>query len=181
MWLAFVLGCVHVSATDTPTAPVVTPACPQGKSTLDGVCIGFPATDARFTQAEAASGVSIPYTITVTRAVTIDARAQDAGHCGRPGPSGLIVMEDLSGTGGSYGIRDTGLCAGGAHISKLVPGSYEGTFHWDGRSWAGPSDTGNPKGPPFPPGRYTLDVSAVGTVGGQAFEVVGSLPVTITR
>ena len=37
------------------------------------------------------------------------------------------------------------------------------TFEWDGRQWAGPSDTGNRKGDPLPAGDYTLEVSAVGS------------------
>jgi hypothetical protein len=45
----------------------------------------------------------------------------------------------------------------------LVAGVYEASFEWDGREWFGPSDTGNPKGDPFPPGTCQVRVSASGT------------------
>ena len=61
----------------------------------------------------------------------------------------------------------------------LPAGQASGEFTWTGRSWWGPSDTGNPMGAPFPPGSYTLEVSAVGTVAGEDFRVAGSFPVTL--
>ena len=42
----------------------------------------------------------------------------------------------------------------------MPKGTYPRTFTWDGVNWRGPSDTGNPKGPPFPPGDYTLTIAA---------------------
>jgi hypothetical protein len=36
------------------------------------------------------------------------------------------------------------------------------TLAWDGVNWDGPSDTGNPKGAPFPEGSYTVTVRGTG-------------------
>lgn len=123
-----------------------------------------------FTLAEAAAGITIPYD--VTSVVDIDDVVPvpaDEGACGQPGPSGLIVFEKLSGGGQSYCLCDVGLCARQTFAPRTVAaGSYAGAFTWDGRSWSGPSDTGNPKGPPFPPGDYVLSVSASLRIGTDA-------------
>ena len=50
-------------------------------------------------------------------------------------------------------------------------------------NWNGPSDTGQPKGAPFPPGCYAVSVRAGGRLeleaGPQIFTVEGTLPVEI--
>ena len=43
----------------------------------------------------------------------------------------------------------------GSHTTDQIP--------WDGRNWYGPSDTGNREGAAFPPGTYTIALSATGT------------------
>jgi hypothetical protein len=104
----------------------------------------------------------------------------DAGGCGQPGPGGLIVFEKLEGAGQTYCICDEGLCAPPADTPvTLSAGTYVTTFAWDGKNWLGPSDTGNPKGPAFPPGKYTLTLTAKGKAQGQPFEVQTTLPVTL--
>jgi hypothetical protein len=66
----------------------------------------------------------------------------------------------------------------------LVPGSYPGTFKWDGRNWYGPSDTNNPEGAPFPPGHYMLTVSAKGELAlpdpAAPFLVMGTFGIDLT-
>ena len=50
------------------------------------------------------------------------------------------------------------------HGGTVKKGTYTHSFTWDGRNWNGPSDTGQPKGPAFPPGTYTLTVTVHGKV-----------------
>ncbi len=66
-----------------------------------------------------------------------------------------------------------------AFEAEVSAGTYSLTFSWEGRNWNGPSDTMNPVGPPFPPGYYSFEVSAVGTHNGAPFEVVGTFPILL--
>jgi len=133
--------------------------------TLPGVHLEFTSTKCVFTLAEAAAGIQIDYRIIVDEDIlTVVPKPQDDGGCGQPGPSGLIVFEDLSRSGSSdrYCLCDVGLCPAGGTPVTLKAGTYESSFLWDGRNWTGPSDFGNPKGEPFPPGEATLVLSARG-------------------
>jgi hypothetical protein len=168
--------------TDEPTDCVV-----DGGSELSGVSIAISDDDCVFTLAEAQAGLSIPYVVTVAEPVAaVSPSAQDDGGCDDPGPSGLIVFERLSGGEQSYCLCDVGLCFVEDHTTDLVPGTWEHSFEWDGVNWFGPSDFGNPKGEPFPPGTYTLKVSAKGTflLGGDAvvpYEVWSTLQITLVE
>ncbi len=137
----------------------------EAVSDLDGARIEVTADDCEFTLAQAAAGIEVAWRVVIDRDVVgVLPRPQDAGGCGQPGPSGLIVFERLTGDAGGYCLCDTGLCMGpGDDTITLRPGEHPGTFEWDGRQWAGPSDTGNRKGDPLPAGDYTLEVSAVGS------------------
>jgi hypothetical protein len=154
-----------------------------GASSLPGVSIAFrmPVT-CTFTAAQALAGIAIPYDVVVTNDVAgVILTPRDAGGCGVPGNSGLIVFEQLAGNAQSYCLCDTGLC-GPSSLPPVTlhPGSYAGAFSWDGKNWNGPSDTGNPKGAPFPPGTYTLSVRATGTSGGSIFVVSATLAIRLT-
>jgi hypothetical protein len=158
----------------------------DGSSTLPGVHIDFPAQPCKFTLAEAAAGISIAYSVVIDQSVSgVLPEPQDAGNCGSPGPSGLIVFEQLEGGGQSYCLCDVGLCPPPSDVPvTLSPGTYPGTFEWDGKNWNGPSDTGNPKGSPFPAGSYTLTVSAIGqseSMGGNKnpFKVEGTFGIVL--
>lgn len=135
-----------------------------GDSTLPGVSVEFTTADCTYTLAEAAAGIEIGYRFVAAADVpNVFPVPQDAGGCGMPGPSGLIPFAKLDGNGQNYCICDEGLCPGPGGNPVTVPaGSYPGSFTWDGVNWTGPSDFGNPKGAPFPPGDYTLTVSAIG-------------------
>jgi len=134
----------------------------SGESTLAGVSLEITATDCTFTVAEAAAGIEIPYQIVVSAAVPNVYPARQGG-CKDADASGLYPFEKLTGGTESYCRCDEGLCPGpGPDPVTLPAGTYPGIFQWDGVNWSGPSDTGNPKGPPFPPGDYTLVVSANG-------------------
>ncbi len=154
-----------------------------GASSLPGVSIAFrlPVT-CTFTVAQALAGIAIPYDVVVANDVAgVILTARDAGGCGQPGNSGLIVFEQLAGNGQSYCLCDTGLCGPAALPPvTLHAGSYAGAFSWDGKNWNGPSDTGNPKGAPFPPGTYALTLRATGTSGGSIFAVSATLAIRLT-
>lgn len=136
----------------------------QSESTLPGVSITVDATDCVFTLAEAAAGISIPYTITIASAVEgAFSLPQDSGQCEQPGASGLIPFERLAGNDQHWCICDTGLCQGPDETpTTFDAGSWTQTFEWDGKNFDGPSDTGFVPGDPFPPGDYTLTISAKG-------------------
>ncbi|GMV42958.1 MAG: hypothetical protein AMXMBFR64_46740 [Myxococcales bacterium] len=160
-------GCACSCEAEHVVCEKVAQACePTSESGLDGASITIGAIDCTFTLAEAAAGISIPYTVTITEPLGgVIALPQDGGQCDQPGPSGLITFERLAGGDVYYCLCDSGLCQGPDETPKtLSPGSWPGTFSWDGREWFGPSDFGNPKGDPFPPGDYTLTVSAKGKV-----------------
>jgi hypothetical protein len=152
-------------------------------SSLLGVSIAFRApVICTFTLAQAQAGITIPYDVVVASDVAgVVPAPEDAGGCGAPGSSGLIVFEKLGGGGQSYCLCDTGLCAPGALPPvTLHAGTYASSFAWSGRNWTGPSDTGNPMGTVFPAGPYVLTVSSKGTVGGTSFVVTAALSIELT-
>jgi hypothetical protein len=148
-------------------------------SNLPDVSIEFPAQPCVFTLAQAAAGISIDYNVVVGATVTgVIPVPQDAGQCDQPHTSGVILFENLGGGGENYCICDTGLCFPPPMIPvTLNPGTYPGAFAWMGNNWFGPSDTGNPMGAPFPPGTYTLTVSAEGSHNGNPYTVEGTFTV----
>jgi hypothetical protein len=160
------------------------PSCSfTSTSTLGPVAFGFDASVCTFTVAQAQAGIAIPYSVYVNLPSVhgIVPATQDAGGCQAPGPSKLIVFESLEGAGQSYCLCDVGLCANVTPPPvTLFGGKYTSDFHWQGRNWAGPSDTGNPMGAPFPPGRYTLRISAKGTANGTSFDVEAAMDITLT-
>jgi hypothetical protein len=156
------------------------PCQTEQTSSLPGVSVEFTTSDCNYTLAEAAAGISIEYQVLVEADIpNVLAQPSDDGGCGEPGPSGLILFEEVSGGGQRYCRCDVGLCPGPSGDLVTVPaGTYPATFAWHGRNWNGPSDTGAPEGAPFPPGDYTLTVRAVGAYGDPAaqtpFEVEGT-------
>jgi hypothetical protein len=143
-------------------------------SSLPGVSIQFPLQPSTFTLAEAAHGIAFTYDIVVASDVP-QVVPDPQGACGLPDSRGLVVHEVLSGNAQHYCVCDQGRCAQSQSQGTVSAGTYRHTMVWDGRNWNGPSDTGNPEGPPFPAGDYTLTVDAKGTVGGQPFEVRSEL------
>jgi hypothetical protein len=184
--IAIAAGCGEprpAGPTQPPAIDAVAAACtPTGASSLAGVTIDFPSPRCTFTLAEAAAGLAIPYRVVVASPVAQVVPAPlDAGGCGQPDASGLIVAGSIGGGTQRYCVCDTGLCPAPDQTPHAVPaGTYPATFTWTGENWSGPSDTNNPKGPPFPPGDYTLLVTTHGTHAGAAFEVTGALPIHLT-
>jgi hypothetical protein len=167
---------------DGAATPDAAACATTDESTLAGVHIVFPAQRCSFTLAEAAAGIEIDYDVVVGAGAPamVRTRPQDGGGCGMPGPSGLIVFEDLSGGGQRYCRCDEGLCPGGETMSSLVEGTHRATLMWTGRNWMGPSDTGMPLGAPFPAGEYVLRVSSVGRAGATEYSVEGTLAIELT-
>jgi hypothetical protein len=134
-------------------------------STLPGVRIQF-GKDApcEFTLAQAAKGIEIPYTVRVDHDVPdFASEALDIGGCMIPAAGQLGTFERLSGNGQRYALNDVGGCFGAPlRPGTLRKGSYPHVFQWKGRNWGGPSDTGEPQGPPIPPGIYELNVESRG-------------------
>jgi hypothetical protein len=152
----------------------------QTTSSLPGVSIEFNTSDCNYMLAEAAAGITVDYEVIVEADISsVFPQPQDGGGCGQPGPSGLILFEDLSGGGERYCLCDQGNCPGpSGDPVTVVQGVHPASFTWDGRNWGGPSDFDAPKGDPFPAGDYILTVSAVGMfddAGTQApFQVDGT-------
>ena len=137
---------------------------PKGTSSLPGVSFDLAGNPPVITLAQAARGVTFVYRTRIEEDLpAVTSRPLDAGGCDRPDASGLAVLEMLSGDRHAYCLCDTGRCGRGDTQTDLVTGVYETRFEWDGRNWFGPSDFNNPKGEPFPPGTYTLRVTAEGT------------------
>lgn len=116
-----------------------------------------------FTAAELEGGVPLTYRVEVDSDTPVWSRPLDAGGCDQPDASGLRVLERVTGGDQNWCICDSGLCmAPEPQFSVLDPGVFPAEIVWDGRNWSGPSDTGNPPGPPFPPGEYRFAVRAAG-------------------
>lgn len=154
-----------------------------GESNLPGVCIWFPTPGDTWTLDEVARGIAIPYHVIVEADVAeVVPAPQDAGGCGMPDASGLILLGRIVGGDQQYCVCDTGICPAPADVPVTIPaGDTPFAFEWNGVNWGGPSDTNNPFGPPFPPDNYALLLSATGTVGGMSFEVSNTFSITLTE
>jgi hypothetical protein len=161
----------------------------ESSSDLPGVQLAFPDQPYSFTAAEIAKGIEIIYSEVITAAdANLKPDAGDAGGCARPDDAGLIVSYRISGAGQSYCLCDTGLCQPSSSVTTTVVGTHTRQISWDGRNWSGPSDTGNREGASFPPGAYTIALSATGTYDntdagdhdGGTFSVTASRSISIT-
>ncbi|WP_339687945.1 hypothetical protein [Gimesia maris] len=135
--------------------------------TIDNIIsIEFSKKAYHFSLAEVSKGITIDYTIRVKQDIyNVIPRPQDDGFVSGPGPGGLFPFEKISGNGQSYSLRDLGLGPQNEKPARTIKkGVYAISFEWEGHNWTGPSDFDNPKGDPFPPGRYILTVRIVGEV-----------------
>jgi hypothetical protein len=170
------------STGDTTTG---TPACDSdGQSNLPGVRICFPPQQQEFTLAEAGAGVEFKYDVIVDEDIPdVQPTPGDAGSCDEADPSGLFTLGRVTGGDEAYCVCDEGLCpCCDFPTITLEAGVYPGTFAWNGVNWGGPSDTDNPFGPPFPPGGYTVSITAEGVWSpgfATTFAVEGVLPITL--
>ncbi len=165
-------------------------SCGGGASSnLPGVQLAFPDQPCSYTAAEVAAGIELVYDEVITAAVAgLRPAPGDAGGCAQPDDAGLIVGYRISGAGQNYCLCDTGLCAPQSPVTTTVVGSHTRQIPWDGRNWNGPSDTGNREGAAFPPGTYTITLTAsgsrqisdAGVDAGGTFSVTASRSITIT-
>ena len=178
---------ISLDASPDAALPDAGPCALDASSTLPGVSIQFTGPRCTFTLAEAAAGITIPYTVTVDADVSV-VNASDPFDISRrvdADASGLHRFEILSGSTERYCLCDTGLPspidAGTGSVAKK--GSHPFDFTWDGRAWQGPSDTASPEGAPFPAGTYRLEVRARGSFTGDGgatpFLVAAAFRVTL--
>jgi hypothetical protein len=162
------------------TSPLAGDCKASATSTLPGVHIELDDSVCTFTLAQASQGLTFHYRLVVDQDVPHVTADRFMTNCSGLGPSGLYLGERIYGGAQSYCLCDQGLCAPDAVGPHTLPqGSYSGTFAWDGRNWAGPSDTGNPEGAPFPAGSYSFEVTATGSSAAGHFEVRGALGFTL--
>ena len=168
------------TAADTGPPDVVCEG--TGMSSLPGVTIVFPPQKCSFTLDEADAGIAFAYEVHVDAPVTdVQVYRQDAGDCGEPGPSGLVIEPTISGNGQNYCHCNQGLCPGlDLPPVTLEPGVYPSVLEWSGFNWVGPHED---PGPHFPAGKYLVQERALGhvTVEGidTEFDIVGTLPITL--
>jgi hypothetical protein len=149
------------------------------------VTIAVPAGGYRFTLAEAAAGVKLNYTITVTNDLSgVIPQWETFAYDNDPGCTDLCVNEEISAKGQSYAIRDVGHLAPPSNQPiTLKKGHFSCAVQWRGKNWNGPSDTSQPEGPPFPAGEYWLKVSMIGRVltprGERPYRLASIAPVIL--
>jgi hypothetical protein len=75
----------------------------------------------------------------------------------------IIDGTSAGGENQQYCVCDVGCCAPTqAETVQVTVTKSTKTIDWSGKTWSGPSDTGNPEGDFFLPGRYTVHVSFAG-------------------
>lgn len=175
------------SSTTGDTTTGVLPCEGDSESTLPGVRICFPPQQTSFTLAEAQAGVEFQYDVIVDADLDdLQPEPGDGGSCDEPDASGLYTLGRVEGADDSYCVCDVGLCpCCDFPVITLLAGTYPDTFAWNGVNWGGPSDTNTPFGPPFPPGDYTVTITAKGLWSPRGVEnvfvVQGTLPITLVR
>jgi len=157
---------------DDASPPPLSGACNGAASSdLPGVSLDFPDDRCSYSLSEVAAGITIKYQVVVAQTLGgLFPAADDWGHCDGPATSGLIVGFELSGNTQRYCLCDVGYCPSQNYATTATAGTYPVTIAWDGRNWYGPSDTSNPKGAAFPPGAYTLTLTARGSWGVPAID-----------
>lgn len=150
------------------------------------VTISFPVEEYRFSLSEAAAGVPLKYEIDVAKDFTGTAFPLDTGGAMGTHESGLAPFYRIYGNGQSYSLSDIGHGAEPDYSSHPISREhYPFEFTWDGKNWTGPSDTDQPKGPPFPPGEYMLEVRVAGFVdlpeGRRAYDLRNQVPVILVE
>ena len=89
----------------------------------------------------------------------------------------VIYGDSAGGVNQQYCICDVGCCAPTqATTVQVVATTSTKTLEWSGRTWSGPSDTGNEMGDFFLPGRYTVHINFAGFTEGN---VEAALPIEI--
>ncbi len=153
---------------------------PEAKKFAEVVSIEFPMAGYTFTLQEAAKGIKLPYKFVVAENVKGVIPLRFGPSFAEPlGKSGLFPREEISGNEQIYCLCDFGAGKPPSEedevVTALKKGSYQHEFEWDGLNWTGPSDTGLPKGDPFPAGTYEVKV----TIHGKLLTERGKVPYQI--
>lgn len=149
------------------------------KEFAKAVKIEFPKDGYAFTVAEVAKGAKLEYKIVVSEdRAGVVALPFGPSFAEPAGASGLHPREAISGNNQRYCLEDFGLgFPPKGKAATLKKGEYKHAFEWDGRNWAGPSDTNNPKGKAFPAGTYDVTV----TIHGELETPKGRVPYALTE
>ena len=140
-------------------------SCNGGASSnLPGVQLAFPDQPCSYTAAEVAAGIEIAYDEVITAAVADLSPTQATPEAARS----RTTRASSSATGSRARGRATASATPASArrrrpVTTTVVGTHTRQIPWDGRNWYGPSDTGNREGAAFPPGTYTITLTATGT------------------
>jgi hypothetical protein len=132
------------------------------------------------------TAVTFTYEVTTTSAVPAIAVPGSGGGCSSCATyttdpltfvSARIGGTATDGTAQSYCVCDQGCCAPTQDQTiQPIATTSSAPYMWSGRTWGGPSDTGNPEGDFFLPGSYFVTVTFDGFAAGT---VVAQLPIEI--
>lgn len=185
--LAFFSACRErpVSTATDASPEALGPVCSTQTSisTLAGVRISFPDGPCGFSLNEALATIMIPYDVVIE--VEVSGINSVPHYCGNtPGPSGLIVFEELGGGDQKYCICDPGVCAVSPPMfTTLHAGTYRSSFVWSGRNYLGSSPPDASGGAPFASGTYSLSMTSIGTLmsdgGFQQYSISATRSVVI--
>lgn len=147
--------------------------------TLPGVTLTIRADSCVF---ERGTGGTFTYEVTATAdapAITVPDSGGGCGRCGAYTTDPLsftryaIGGSSAGGTEQGYCLCDVGCCPPTQERTiQLDAITSTDAFQWSGRTWEGPSDTGNPMGDFFLPGRYEVRVGFSGFAQGGATAVL---------
>ncbi len=190
MRVAAAIVLVGCSSSGSPrdAAPAYTQTLPSGPCAVEGVtgavagvtlairsssCVYPRGTAAHFT-----------YEVTTSGVPPLDVPSSTGcGPCVRPSAEPMSWLrwrvEGMSPAGEyqRYCLCDTGCCPPLQTSTIQVSSTTQSaTIDWSGRVWDGPSDTGNPEGDYFAPGRYAVVVTFAGF---EAGEVRAELPIEV--
>jgi hypothetical protein len=154
----------------------------SGPGTIPGVSISISSSRCVYHVGEAAE---------FTYAITTDANVppieimagSGCGSCTKPSEDPLSFVDYQIGgpaPGGEqqvYCVCDVGCCLPDEAATIMLPATTaSANVQWSGRNWSGPSDTGNPEGDFFLPGKYGVVVTFNGRAQGS---VTATLPIEI--
>jgi hypothetical protein len=178
-------GCVGMECeNENEPAPVEAKACSvlDVKGTIPGVslsitskkCVYHVGEAAEFTY-EVKTDASVPPIVTEP--------GEGCGECSKPSEDPLsFVRYSIGGASPDgaqqrYCLCDVGCCAPAAAATTQLPATTASkAIQWTGRNWNGPSDTNNPEGDFFQPGKYGVEVTFSGSAQGS---VTATLPIEI--
>lgn len=159
----------------------------SGGGLPSSIAVRFEKPSYTWTRAEAAAGVTLRYRIVVSEPIPgVTPDKQTSAAPGQIPPKELLHLPSVEGGGHRYANVDGGLGPMTAYESRTVPAfSEDFELRWEGKSWSGPSCTGQPLGPAFPPGTYRFQVRVKGVrakgKGSRPYRVEWSVPITITE